>query len=400
MTAPVAPNLLEASGLPLAYPIAEDEGRTPQPAAPEDYDIGLTTTVRSLSVMQKEAVVASSTSPVAWRLSSDEGPYLKGHDFAPAPLAFMTAGMASDLLENIERALGSSALGTSPLRLTLDNRFTIDGSLRRGTMVGGALPPELTVEMPVTDRSMATGVVMTGVAASATSGLLGPSHRSLFSLTNHGVHIPVGRVEELEAEEVPTGHDAGLSPAVGDGHLEEPLIVKIAEVAERPPDAGASLQDEQHRGLHLRAECERRSDGVKVIDVILFKPNGSTFRFLSDEPRERGGRGRAPDALTYLSAGLGFCFMTQIGRYAKVVTRDLGDYHIVQETRFSEARPGAEPAIGGRAAAPRTHVYLDPDGDDDFARAALDMSEQTCFLHALCRTELRPRLKLVDSGTR
>ena len=31
---------------------------------------------------------------VTWRLVSDEGPYLNGHDAAPCPLAFLSVGMA------------------------------------------------------------------------------------------------------------------------------------------------------------------------------------------------------------------------------------------------------------------------------------------------------------------
>jgi hypothetical protein len=33
-----------------------------------------------------------------------------------------------------------------------------------------------------------------------------------------------------------------------------------------------------------------------------------------------------------------------------------------------------------------THVHLVTGEDDDFAKTALRMSEQTCFLHALCRS--------------
>ena len=43
---------------------------------------------RSLSVMQKEGLVASSASGKVWRLVSDEGAYLDGFDEAPCPLAF------------------------------------------------------------------------------------------------------------------------------------------------------------------------------------------------------------------------------------------------------------------------------------------------------------------------
>jgi hypothetical protein len=32
--------------------------------------------------------------------------------------------------------------------------------------------------------------------------------------------------------------------------------------------------------------------------------------------------------------------------------------------------------------------------DDAFASEALDMSEQTCFLHAFCRTDLKTRVTI------
>lgn len=136
---------------------------------------------------------------------------------------------------------------------------------------------------------------------------------------------------------------------------------------------------------------------MKLIDVDVIRPTGSTFRILSDEPPGRGGEGRAPDALALVSAGLGFCFMTQIGRFAKIARHSLGEYHILQDTRFSVGT--VDPPVGGRAASPVTHVYLEPDGDDDFARQALAMSEQTCFLHALCRTELRPKVRVGQTRT-
>jgi organic hydroperoxide reductase OsmC/OhrA len=133
---------------------------------------------------------------------------------------------------------------------------------------------------------------------------------------------------------------------------------------------------------------------VKTIDVDVIRPTGSTFRLWSDEPPGRGGEGRAPDAIALISAGLGFCFMTQIGRFAKIAKHSLGEYHILQDTRFSVGDPTTDPPVGGRAAPPVTHVYLQPDADDDFARQALSMSEQTCFLHALCRAELTPKVRV------
>ena len=110
-----------------------------------------------------------------------------------------------------------------------------------------------------------------------------------------------------------------------------------------------------------------------------------------------------------MAAGVAFCFMTQLGRYAAILGKDLHGYRIVQDTRFpgraasagapssagaAPAGPGATPgdiaSLPGAAGAVETHVYLDTREGVDFARRCLDMGEQTCFLHALYRTPLEP----------
>jgi uncharacterized OsmC-like protein len=53
---------------------------------------------------------------------------------------------------------------------------------------------------------------------------------------------------------------------------------------------------------------------------------------LSDDSRASGGQERAPDGLAYLAAGVAFCFMTQIGRYAQITRQKLSGYRIIQET--------------------------------------------------------------------
>ena len=89
---PIGPNILAQSKLPLTFEVINpgDIGIEP----PENR-IGdsLRTWVRSLSVFQKEAIVASSRTGLVWRLASDEGPYLDGHDEASCPLSFLTVGM-------------------------------------------------------------------------------------------------------------------------------------------------------------------------------------------------------------------------------------------------------------------------------------------------------------------
>ena len=154
---------------------------------------------------------------------------------------------------------------------------------------------------------------------------------------------------------------------------------------------GSSLADNQDRTLHVRGICTLRGDGIRQIEQHLYNPRGSIFHFLCEEAPENGGKGRAPDAASYISAGVGFCFMTQFGRYAKIVKKPLAEFRILQDTHFSLGGGTGKP---GETDPVETHVYLRTGEDDDFACTGLDMSEQTCFLHAFCKGELKTKVRV------
>ncbi len=68
---------------------------------------------------------------------------------------------------------------------------------------------------------------------------------------------------------------------------------------------------------------------------------------------------------------------------------------IAQDTHFSRGDGSGNIGTDGQADPIETHVYLTTTEDDDVAREMLDISEQTCFLHALCRTDLDTELEIV-----
>ena len=365
---------------------------------------------RSLSGMQKEAIVRS-TAGGAWRLASDEGPYLAGFDAAPCPLAFMTVGMVSSWMNAVLDAARARGVTVRDLVLVQDNRYTMEGSALNGTMTGGALPVALEVRIDTDAGDEAVReLVAAAVRGASVHDVLRRPHVSRFTLAVNGAEAQLGRAARLEGASAadPAAVFSRIEPA-------DPAGVPVVRLAAVKPvagvagGAGTSLRAEQRRQLHLRAVCRRRPDGVKQIDQQLHSPLGSTFRFLSDEPREQGGRGAAPSAASYMAAGVAFCFMTQLGRYAAILGKDLHGYRIVQDARFPGrfgprgasssagaapvgpvAAPPAGSAPAGAAGAVETHVCLDTREGEDFARRCLDMGEQTCFLHALYRTPLEP----------
>jgi hypothetical protein len=286
-------------------------------------------------------------------------------------------------------------------KLTVDTFYSMEGSALQGTMMGGAAAPRLVAEISSdADAETVRRLILDAVATSPATGLFRGVLNSRFNLSHNGEEVTVGKVEALNTPIEPDPEQAFDLIEVADVATAENLMVRLKpadEVEGVPGGAGSSLQESQSRRLHVRAVCTVREDGVKEIVENLFSPIGSEFRFLSDEAPGFGGSGLAPDASTYVSAGLGFCFMTQFGRYARITKRRLDEYRIVQDTHFTPGAAGGR-AVVARAEPVETHVYLATPEEEDFSRKTLDMGEQTCFLHATCRTNLGFDVEVVSTG--
>lgn len=388
-----APDILGSDPRPAFFPVANatEIGLRPPPGR---GGVPVRTWVRALAGMQKEALVINGATGMAWRLVSDEGPYLAGHDRAPCPLCTFVTGMGSSYTAEILRLAAQRGLEVEDIDLTVSNHYSMEGSALKGTMIGGALTPELRVRIAAdADDGDIDDLVRRGVDASPVHGLLEGESDSLFTLSWNGDQIQVGRVASLGSDAEPDPGPGFDSISVADIDVADDLMVKVKpgdQVEGVPGGVNTSLQESQSRRLHVQARCTVRDDGVKVVHENLFQPIGSEFRFLSDEAPASGGHGLAPDSLTYLAAGIGFCFMTQFGRYASITKRPLDGYRIVQDTHFSSGG-GAGP---GGADPVETHVYLDTPEGAEFARETLDIGERTCFLHATCRTDLSPKVTI------
>ena len=389
-------NPLIDCGKPLFFKVAnaaEVDFGTPEVRLGEAIRLG----VRSLSVMQKEALVSSARTGKVWRLASDEGAYLAGLDSAPCPLSFLTVGMVSSYMTEILALAKLRHIRLNNIRLVQDNFYTMEGSALRGTMTGGAKNVELAVQINSdTDNDSLSKLVLEATFASPLNGLMRGAKESLFALSHNGRAIPLAKALPLKralnanpeaafAEAMPTREDWSKLILRGEMTPKATHTVTLAN---------DSLADQQSRLLHVQGICTLRDDGVKQIEQRLYNPHGSIFHFLCDEDTVNGGKGLAPDAASYISAGIGFCFMTQFGRYAKIVKKDLQHYSILQDTHFSLGGASGGTGNEGAAGPIETQVFLDTGEDDDFARTILDMAEQTCFLHAFCKADLKTKVSI------
>jgi organic hydroperoxide reductase OsmC/OhrA len=384
---------LEEMGEPLYY-IADNAAEAGFPAPPNPHGQSLRTWVRSLGGMQKEALVVNAATGSAWRFACDEGAHLGGHNKAPNPLTYLSAGMISSYMNEITALAEQRKIELCGLELVLENFYYREGDFRKGTMTSSAMPPELKVnyEADCDDAALQT-LLYEAIAAAPLNGLARGEHPSLFTLVHNGEVLTPSAVTPLDMEPFPNPGDnfPNLVRTADSTAVLELVQVMIEEGPAYEAFTKTRIETPALAGdtqmLHMHTSCVLRPDGVKSIYKEQYGPEAPSWQFLSSED------GRAPDAASLISAGIGLCFMTQMGRFSKMAKLPLTGYAIIQDTHFSLG--GASGGTGQAAVAQpvETHVYLETDADNDTAQKILEVGERTCFLHAFCRDDLKPKVR-------
>ena len=374
---------IESHGYPLVFGVADSREVEADPAG----QVSVCTEVRALEGMQKEALVRVGSGRT-WRMVSDEGPYLDGTDLAPFPLAYFAAGMQFSLLSRIMSEARTESVGIASIALTQDALYSMEGSFLRGDAEGGAMPVrvEVTIESDA-DSDVVAELVRRAVAASGAHALMRDAMVNVFALTHNG--------QRRELDGLPVSGSSYREPPSFESSVPDPSHIHTDDILTKTLEAekvhgveggaGSSLQAVQKRTLHVHGEALLRPDGLMETDISLFKPIGSSFRFVCDETPERGGTGRAPSPLAYLGAGVGFCYMTQLGRYAHIKKKILTSYSLIQQSDFvlgGTTGPDYRPAT---AEPFDTHVFMESDEADEVAADFVRTGERTCFLHAAMR---------------
>jgi uncharacterized OsmC-like protein len=378
---------IESIGHPLAFP-ANPGGLNLEVLRPEEGAIRVRTMARALAGMQKEAIIQNGPAGTVWRLVCDEGPWLNGTDLAPFPLAFFATGLAASIMSEILAEAGDRDRRIDSLSLVQDNFFTMEGSALRGTMSAGVQPTQVSISV----KGNTTAEELENIAKTALRDRC-PAVRCLREAFSSGFAIRANN-EELPWPGEPATSIADLVDPAGlfdrtypASISDTPIIRKSDSAANGNVDA-VGLKTEQKRVVHVHTEGMIRDDGLKSIKVQCMQPPGSCFEMLSDDSRASGGQERAPDGLVYLAAGVAFCFMTQIGRYAQITKQQLNAYRIIQDTvhRLMHNDTPDSPAV-------ETLLYVDTDEPAEKSIKLVQMGEQTCYIHAAFRAAVEPEVK-------
>ncbi len=324
----------------------------------------------------REAVVTAGDGGSAWRLLSDEGLHLKGTDLAPFPFGYFNAGLQGDLMRCIRKAAAGQGVALDSLEIVLDNEYWLTGSFALGTGQGHAEPTRIQIDV----RSRAPAdiiatVIAAAVEASPALALLRTPLVNTFALYINGRRRAVADVAVSPAADVVDPflrYQAPPRATAGGVAVIEKLSAREDGEITIAPSATTTRITRKVTGRGRLADAS----GMTAIETWLQLPGMSHFAFRSDE----GGGDRAPCGLALLSAGLAFCYMTQIARYIEAMKLAVGAVRLVQ---FSPFRTGAAEGFD-------THLFLNGEAGDDVQTNLLTIAARTCYLHATMAATLPP----------
>jgi uncharacterized OsmC-like protein len=384
------PNLtdtIEKHGDPLAFRLRQGRSRSPLLGSGRDV---IKIEARQMAGHQKEAVVAEGADASSWRLTSDEGRHLRGTDLAPFPLGFFNAGMQSDLFGRIRILAATRDVALDAVEIRVANHYWLTGSFIHGTGEGHAEAPDIDVQV---ESRAATETVKALVAAAmdaspAIAFLRTPLSGNTFALYVNGRRRNVEGVANSPSADADDPYRVyAQAPRPLDPKARRDLIEKTGQVEQGTVEpASATVTNKLIRNILGEGKSLGR-DGMYATDTWLGMPGTSHFRLVSDE----GGSDVAPCGLTLLSAGIAFCYMTQLARYIENMKMNIHGVRLVQ---FNPYLVGPNAAAGPID----THLFLNGEAPEETHLQLLTIAARTCYLHAASKTPTEPKLRLIHNG--
>lgn len=384
---PTLTDTIDMNGDPLAFRLRAGAGRRSLLGAGRDV---IRVEARQMAGHQKEAVVTEGAQGGAWRLTSDEGRHLKGTDLAPFPLGFFNAGLQCDLYGRIRRLAAERGIALDDVAIRVANHYWLTGSFIQGTGEGHAEAPDIDVQ--VQSRAPAAAVeALVAAAANASPAIAfirAPLAGNTFALYING------RRRQVEGVANSPSPDAGdpyrvyaKAPRPLDASARRDLIEKTGRQEQGTPEAApATVTNKLIRNIFGDGRPVGR-DGLFEVDTFLGVPGASHFRIVSDE----GDADAAPSGLALLSAGIAFCYMTQLSRYIENMKMNIRGVRLVQFNPYLAAANAAVEPVD-------THLFLNGEAPDETHLRLLTIAARTCYLHAASKAPHEPNLRIVHNG--
>ena len=378
---------IEKLGHPLGFKVVAGTARPGVLGAATSRDV-VTVEARQLEGHQKEGVVTEGETGSVWRLTTDEDGHLRGTDLAPFPLGYFNAGLHGDLTNRILGLARHRSIEIADMSLSLNTGYWMTGSFFKGTGEGFAAPAaiDVTFDSPagLVDLDQ---LVRDAIAASPAFALMKIPLPNTFAIYVNGRRREVKTMLASPAPDAPdpfVTYSAPPVPLETDQYFDD-LVYKTGVKSEGTPEVAPGEMTTKAIRPVIGSSRLLEVDGAMEADVVLGMPGASHFALKSDE---RLSTDMAPSGLSLLSAGIGFCYMTQLSRYIEYQKMAIRGIRLVQYTPFTLEVDG-DRRFGGVEPAD-THLFLSGDEDDDTFERLMKIAEVTCYLHKTMAERLDP----------
>ncbi len=343
---------------------------------------------------QKEAVVTEGNHGSSWRMVSDEGVHIKGDDLAPFPLGFFNAGLQADLANRLLLLARLQGVTLEDVKIHCCTGYSMSGAFFRGDGVGYADPAKIHIAI----RSSApaanvAALVAAAVQASPALAAMRTPVQNTFAIYVNGKRRTVTTLPDAGGDDAPDPLKTYASvpaPLANTDALPD-LVLKTGQKRGGTPTLTAPAATPDQRIVReVAGVCRVLPDDATTTatDVVLQLPGMSHFAMQSDE----SATDRAPSGLALLSAGIAFCYMTQLSRYIDYLKYNIRHVRLVQYNpyTFDGITGGIEPVA--------THLFLHGDESDETHEKFMRISAVTCFLHATLTAALTPEITVELNG--
>jgi len=130
--------------------------------------------------------------------------------------------------------------------------------------------------------------------------------------------------------------------------------------------------------------------GITETLVRLGFPRTSHFAIRSDE---RAMSDIAPSGLSHITAGIVFCYITQLLRYIEHQKLNIRGVRVVQASPYTLSGSPTDVWNGG-AEPVDTHLFLNGEASEDTYETLMTVAAKTCYLHATLGLTLPPEITI------
>jgi len=394
---------IDRSGFPLGFKVRQGRARPPSVCGAAGRDV-FKVEARQLVGHQKEAVVTEGASGSSWRLACDEGKHLKATDLAPFPLGYFNAGLQADLANRIVWLAQARSIRLDSLVVELRNFYSMTGSFFRGDGKGYAEPARVKVTIGSAAPKDAIGaLVRAAVAASPALAAMRIAVENTFAIYVNGRRREVKTMKHSpspDAADPLKTHSAPPAPLAGANDL--PDLVRKTGRAREGQVAAAPAGTTTRILRTVEGRCRMLDAvGVTETDTVLGLPGSSHFAIKSDERGASLGAAapdQGPSGLGLVSAGVAFCYLTQLARYIEHMKFGIRQVRLVQFSPYTLQGSATDGSARGGIEPVDTHLFLHGEESDETHERLMRIAATTCYLHATLASALEPEVSVELNG--